>query len=103
MGAYRPDDVALGRVGKRHPLAAAAHELLRHSGEESVDLDRSKGRDFVSALLDAEPNRLGREFRERFYRQTAGHALFAVELLRGLQERGELQRDDDGFLRESNT
>ena len=98
LGAYRPDDVALGRQGERHPLTAVANELSRDAGEETVDLDRSEGRAFVTALFDAEPNRLGESFREQFYRRTAGHALFSVELFRGLQDRGELCRDAEGFL-----
>ena len=32
----------------------------------------------------------------RFYRQTAGHAPFTVELLHGLQMRGDLVRNADG-------
>jgi len=98
LGAYRPDEVAVGRDGGRHPVEAVVNEIARVSGAEPVDLDRSAGRAFVTALLDAEPNRLGDAFRERLYRQTGGHALFTVELLRGLQEKGALQRDANGVL-----
>jgi len=34
------------------------------------------------------------------YRQTRGHALFTVELLRGLEERGDLIQDDQGWWAE---
>jgi adenylate cyclase len=54
----------------------------------------AESRQFVESLLDSEPNRLDVEFREALYRQTQGHALFTVEMLRGMQERGDLVQDD---------
>jgi hypothetical protein len=45
--------------------------------------------------LDTQPNQLGAEFRQALYRQTAGHALFTVELLRAMQARGELVQDEE--------
>jgi DNA-binding SARP family transcriptional activator len=95
VGAYRPAEVALGRDGKRHPLESVVNELKRQSGEIEVEL-REEGRQFVAAFLDTEPNRLGETFRETLYRQTEGHPLFTVELLRGMQERGDLVQDDEG-------
>lgn len=96
LGAYRPDDVALGRRGERHPLEPVVHELARELGEVRLELEQSEGRRFVKELLDAEPNGLDEDFRDRLYRRTGGHALFTVELLRGLQERGDLTKDDAG-------
>lgn len=96
IGAYRAEEVAIGRGGERHPLEPVVHELQRVFGESIVDLDRVEGRAFVDALLNSEPNRLGPSFRELLYRQTRGHPLFTVELLRGLQEQGGLARDEQG-------
>lgn len=96
IGAYRAEEVAIGRGGERHPLEPVVHELQRVFGESIVDLDRVEGRAFVDALLSSEPNRLGPSFRELLYRQTGGHPLFTVELLRGLQEQGGLTRDAQG-------
>jgi predicted ATPase len=99
LGAYRPDDVALGRGGERHPLEPVVHELTRYRGDVSIDLDAIPAvanRQFVDALLDAEPNRVGQAFREALFHQTGGHALFTVELIRFLQERGNLERDGSG-------
>ncbi|MBN1658803.1 MAG: AAA family ATPase [Anaerolineae bacterium] len=101
-GAYRPS--ALNLVAGEpvddwqvpHPLALVIHEFGRAWGEAGVDLDRADGRRFVDALLDAEPNHLGEPFRERLYRHTGGRALFAVELLRSLRDRGALVRDEAG-------
>ena len=96
VGAYRPEEVALGRDGKRHPLEPVVNEFQRDFGHIAVDVDQSEGRDFVEAFLDTEPNRLGLPFREMLYRQTRGHPLFTIELLRGMQERSDLVQDQKG-------
>jgi len=109
VGAYRPAEVALGRpaslpVGQtaeqelgeardRHPLEPIVNELKRTFGDIEVDLERAESRPFVDALLDSEPNRLGDSFRAALHQRTQGHPLFTVELLRGMQERGDLARD----------
>jgi predicted ATPase len=99
LGAYRPNDVALGRNGERHPLETVVHELTRYYGDVSIDLDaipETVGRQFVGALLDAEPNSLGEAFRQALFRQTGGHALFTVELIQDMRERGDLVHNGDG-------
>ncbi len=96
MGAYRPEEVAIGRDGERHPLEPVLNEFQRDFGDMTVDLRRAERWDFMEALLDSEPNRVGRPFREMLYRQTRGHPLFTVELLRGLQERGDVVQDSEG-------
>ena len=96
MGIYRPSEVAVGRDGERHPLEAVANELQRRFGPMQVDLRLAEGEAFVAAVLDSQPHRLSAAFQQALYRHTQGHALFTVEMLRGLQERGDLVRDEDG-------
>lgn len=99
LGTYRPDDVALGRGGERHPLEPILNELKRYYGEITVDLgaaQATEGRAFVNALVDAEPNRLDESFRNELFARTEGNPLFTVELLRTLQERGNLIQDAEG-------
>jgi DNA-binding SARP family transcriptional activator len=99
IGAYRPQDIALGRSGQRHPLVSVVNELRRYAGDIRIDLDHASetsGADFVNALLDSRPNRLDAAFQAALFQQTEGHPLFTVELLRGLQERGDLVQDADG-------
>ena len=86
IGAYRPEEVSVGRQGERHPLSSVVNEFQRDFGDITVNLRRAERRDFVEALLDSEPNRLGNTFRDKLLRQTQGHPLFSVELLRGLQD-----------------
>ena len=96
VAAYRPDAIAPSLEGVRHPLEAVVNELQRVSGDRPIDLDQCEGRQFVEALLDAEPNGLNADFRAQLVRHTEGHPLFTVELLRGLQEGGDLVRDAKG-------
>ena len=96
VAAYRPDAIALPAEDARHPLESVVNEIQRVSGDRPIDLDQCEGRQFVEALLDAEPNRLSASFRAQLAHHTEGHPLFTVELLRGLQEGGDLVRDAEG-------
>jgi transcriptional regulator with XRE-family HTH domain/tetratricopeptide (TPR) repeat protein len=94
--AFRPSEIGLERGGGRHPLETVLGEIRLLFGEIDIDLEQSRGREFVEAVLESEPNRLGTEFRDTLHRLTAGHALFTIELLRSMQERGALVRDTEG-------
>jgi predicted ATPase len=109
IGGYRPEEVAHGRPPtsvpvpqvqtgerERHPLEPVVHEFQRTFGDIIIDLARGEGRPFVQEYLDTEPNRLSAGFREALYQQTKGHPLFTVELLHGMQERGDLIQDSQG-------
>jgi predicted ATPase len=99
LGAYRPDDVALGRNGGRHPLEPVVNELTRYQGDVTIDLDAISDeirRQFVAALLNVEPNCLSTPFQEALFQQTEGHALFTAELLQAMKEKGDLVRNGDG-------
>jgi DNA-binding SARP family transcriptional activator/predicted ATPase len=96
VGAYRPEEVALGRDGARHPLEPVVNEFQREFGDIAVSLGQAESRDFIEAFLDSEPNRLGLPFREMLYRQTRGHPLFTIELLRAMQEQGDMVQDAEG-------
>jgi adenylate cyclase len=98
-GAYRPHELALGRDGQRHPLEPALAEYRTRFGDAWLDLaaaDEAQGRLFVDCYLDTEPNALDAQFREALCGRTQGHALFTVELLRAMQQRGDLVQDQAG-------
>jgi len=100
VGTFRDDDVAMGRAGERHPLEPILNELKRYNGEIVIDLSAtraSEGRALVDALIDSEPNQLAVAFHQELFARTEGNPLFTVELLRNLQERGDLVKDSEGF------
>jgi DNA-binding SARP family transcriptional activator/tetratricopeptide (TPR) repeat protein len=97
VGIYRSADVAMGRDGERHPLEAVVGEFQRRFGKIQIDLRQTGDQEFVDNLLDTLPNRLGTRFRKALYEQTKGHALFTVEMLRGMRERGELVQNERGL------
>jgi tetratricopeptide (TPR) repeat protein len=99
LAAYRPEEVDLGRGGERHPAQKLVAEFRRTYGNICLDLDQvgeSQGRAFVDAFLDTEPNRLGAGFRNVLFQRAAGQPLFTIELVRTMQERGELFQDEAG-------
>ncbi len=105
VGAYRASEVASGRPSiatetpQPHPLKPVVNEFKRHFGDIEIDLGQippAESRAFVDTLLDSEPNRLDEAFRAALFRQTEGHPLFTIELLRHMQERGDLVQDDEG-------
>ena len=99
IGAFRPDVVAYGRGGGRHPLEPVLHEFLRYGGPVGIELasgSPSDSRAFVDAFLNAAPNRLDDTFRQSLSRHTEGHPLFTTELLRTMREQGDLFQDEEG-------
>ncbi|NJN98762.1 MAG: AAA family ATPase [Anaerolineales bacterium] len=99
IGVYRPEELSRSQTEEPHPLLGMLSEFKHHFGDITVDLDRPEpaaGRTFVDALLDSEPNRLSDNFRGELARQTGGNPLFTVELLRYMQERGDLCQDEMG-------
>ena len=104
LGDYRPEEVALGREGERHPLEKVLSELKRQYGEAWISLGEENlvdGRAFVDAFLETEPNTFSVSFREALFQHTQGHPLFTVELLRDMQERKVLIQDEAGSWAET--
>ncbi|MEM7032669.1 MAG: AAA family ATPase [Chloroflexota bacterium] len=99
VGTYRPDEVSMGWRDQRHPLAEIKSELKRQYGDIWLDLghlNADNSRHFVDAYLDTRPNHFSQGFRETVFRRTGGHALFVTELMRDMQERGDIQQDAQG-------
>lgn len=99
VGSYRPEALATGPEAIPHPLAGVIQEFKRDYGDIWLDLDQAgedESRRLLDTLIDLEPNRLDERFRQTLLGQTRGHALFTVELLRALRERGDLVQDERG-------
>ena len=103
LGAYRPDDISLGREGQEHPLASILAEFKRLFGDVRVVLghDEGQGRGSVDALLDSEPNRLSDDFRHKLAWNSRGHPLFTVEILRDMKDHEYICQDESGRWVES--
>ncbi|MEA3511136.1 MAG: AAA family ATPase, partial [Actinomycetota bacterium] len=93
VGLYRPEEIAAA-VGATHPLEPVLHELRSVMPDRSIEL--GPDRLFVEALVDSEPNELGTDFRDRLFALTDGHPLFTVEMLRDMQERADVRRNQAG-------
>lgn len=99
VGTYRPDGLATWQGVEPHPLLGILGELKRQRGDILLDLEdvsHADARHFIDAYLDLQPNRLDDAFRDLILRRTGGNALFVVELLRTMQEKGNLRRDTSG-------
>lgn len=96
IGTFRKEDVQNVDNGEQHPLVLVTAELLTNPENLLLNLDLKEDRRFVDALLDSEPNQLREDFRQTLYEHTLGHALFTVELVRGLKDRGDLVLDASG-------
>ncbi len=96
VGAYRPADLSPSPAGQAHVLEVVIRELERRHGEVVVDLAKADGWAFLEGYLDAEPNDFDGDFRQALWRQTGGQPLLTVELLRHLEERGDLVRGPTG-------
>jgi len=99
LGAYRPEEFYLDREDNENTLTSVLNEFKRLFGNCELLLGHEslvEDRQFVDALLDTEPNRLGDDFRAHLTRYTRGNPLFAVEMLREMQARGAVQQDETG-------
>ena len=104
--AYRPEEITLEQSWRnsesmeRHPLAYVLSEFKRIFGDIWIDLSQPEEREsrgFIDALVDTEPNQLSKQFRDSLFRRTEGHPLFTIELLRTMQERGDLIQKGSGY------
>jgi len=96
LGAFRPEEVLHGVTEKTHPLEGILQELQTNTGTILINLSESEGQDFVNAILDSEPNNFSTGFYNMLYQHTSGHPLFTIELLRGMQLRNEIRKNQAG-------
>lgn len=93
VAAFRPSETTRPGVGE------AITTLVRETGAHSraaCSLELAGSRRFVDDWLDTEPNLLDESFRQRLFEATAGHALFTVETVAAMRQRGDLVVDERG-------
>ena len=97
--AYRPEEVGYKREGQPHPLESVLREFEYRYGVSCIDLDQvtqKENRSFSDSLLSTQANRFDDSFLEAFFNRAQGYPLFSVELLRTMQQRGEIEEDHAG-------
>jgi class 3 adenylate cyclase len=98
LGTYRPAMVAIDREESSQSLDGIVNEFKREFGDIEIDLRKVQSkekREFVNAYIDVEPNKFEDDFRSALLEHTEGHPLFTVELLRDMQDRGDITQDKD--------
>ena len=99
LGTYRSENIRSLNTGDRHPLEEAIREFQYRFGEYWVDLSRfdpQVGRAFSDQLLDIRDNEFDDFFRQSFFERAGGQPFFTLELLRAMQEKGDLVQNQNG-------
>ena len=92
VGNYRPDEITTTHL--LHPLFS---EWKRRHGNIFLNLAEDDRKAFVNDYLDTLPNQFLPAFRQAFFAQTRGHALFTAELLRAMVDEGVVWLDNAGI------
>ena len=94
LGAYRPEDVADGRTGRRHPLPDVEQEMLQEECVTVLQLARLKEVDIQRMISSLFRNaEFGKGFVESIYRESEGNPLFVMEIMKLLKIEGVIQSD----------
>ncbi len=96
IAAFRPIEEQPSASIGAPSLATMVNELRLSHGDILINLDELEERSFIDAYLDLEPNRFEEIFREDLFRYTHGHPLFTVEMVYGMQERGDVIKNQQG-------
>ena len=104
--AYRPLEIQLLAEKEGHSISNLLNEFKRTYGDIWIQLGQEPEdvrKDFIEAFLETEPNALSKNFRTELFRRTQGHPLFTVELLRAMQDRGDVYLDENQVWQEEPT
>ncbi len=96
VGAFRPVEGLPASSSDPASLAGMVNELRLLYGDILINLDELSDRSFIDAYLDLEPNRFDEAFRDELFRYTHSHPLFTLEMLYGMQLRGDLIKNQQG-------
>ncbi|OEK00613.1 hypothetical protein BFP97_03430 [Roseivirga sp. 4D4] len=99
LGTYRTSYEEVEKNGERHALAPVLNELKTIHGDISLDLNFENEEEklqFLSSIIDREPNKLDDSFRKEFIKISNGNPLFVTELFKAMQESGKLYQNEAG-------
>lgn len=100
IGVYRTNEINTKTGADQHPLAQVLTEMKCQHGDIWIDLDAINDEEkieLINKILDLEPNKLDRSFREALFKHTSGQPLFVVELIKELKEQQHITKDENGF------
>jgi serine/threonine protein kinase len=94
LGTYRPTEIS-----PKHPFVDLRLDVMTRGLCDEVQLGALERRDIDSYLALAFPgHRLPTDFADLVYRRTEGHALFMVDLIRYLRDRGAVAQRDGAWV-----
>lgn len=96
VGAFRPITYQPSNDMDVDSLGDMVNELKLQHGDILINLDELSDREFIDAYLDLELNHLDKNFRNSLFQFTHSHPLYTTEMLHGMQERGDLVKDQEG-------
>jgi tetratricopeptide (TPR) repeat protein len=95
LGTYRPEDLAARRGENVHPLISVMESMSDESILNSIQLGRlQETRLLVENMLG--DHNLGDEFMARVQSDTEGNPFFTIELIRLLQDNGNIALNEGG-------
>jgi len=96
IAAFRPVEEQPSTRGGTPSLLTMVNELRLLHGDILINLDELEERSFIDAYLDLEPNRFDENFREDLFRYTHSQPLYTAEMLFGMQEQGDIIKNQQG-------
>ena len=96
VGAFRPITYQPSKDKEEPSLGDMINELKLQYGDILINLDDFINPGFIDAYLDLEPNHLDEGFRNALFQFTHSHPLYTIEMLHGMQIRGDLVKDQEG-------
>ncbi len=98
IGTYRSEELIHTKVEKLHPLEETMISMSREDLLTKIELHRLKRDDFPELLRSIFRSSLTDEFEERFFEETEGNPLFAIEMLKMLVDEGYVSRKDGRWI-----
>jgi predicted ATPase len=99
LGTYRPEDIAVTKDNKTHPLINVMQRMSREDLIKKMELERIEENyldEMLTSLLGK--TALSDEFKNQLYKETEGNPFFIVSLIRMLIEEKTIEKKDDVWI-----
>jgi tetratricopeptide (TPR) repeat protein len=96
LGTYRPEDIAVTKDNKTHPLINVMQMMSREDLIKKMELERLEEDHMDEIILSLfKKTNFPYEFKAHLYNETDGNPFFIISLLRMLIEEGTIDKKDD--------